>query len=161
GRRAADCLKLPFFDTDVMACERLEIGNVLEQFRATLNGSFMWAQQKAVHELSELADAAIIATGAEIALMPGYAYNLRRMGTVIHIRRDREIILADMANDGKNRSTMQDMQTGTEVVMREQAVRLYAQELSQYETLAHYTLDNNGSEDVGLENLLAIINQKG
>ncbi|MGL4943940.1 MAG: shikimate kinase, partial [Thermoguttaceae bacterium] len=46
GRRAADCLKLPFFDTDVMACERLEIGNVLEQFRATLNGSFMWAQQK-------------------------------------------------------------------------------------------------------------------
>jgi len=158
GRRAADTLQLPFYDTDLMACERLEIRNPLDQFRANFNGSFMIAQREVVYELGELDSDAIVATGAEVALMPGCAARLRHMGTVIHIQRKTEIVLADIANDG-NQLVMRDMEDGTEFVMQEKAVKLYAQELSQYEALADLTLENDGTEDEGLENLIALIKQ--
>lgn len=160
GRRATEVLGLPFYDTDVMACERLGIRHVLDQIRATFNGSLMLAQQEAVLELAGLDSAAIIATGAEIALMPDCAEVLRCIGTVIHIRRDRENIFSDMANDGKKRLILRNETNGTEVVMREESVKLYAKELSQYEALANLAIDNNGSEDTGLEKLVALLNVK-
>ena len=158
GQRAANILQLPFYDTDLMAIEQLGISNPLDQFRANFNGSFMTAQLKAVYELAELDSDAIIAAGAEVALMPGSDVKFRRMGTVIHIRRKLENILADIANDG-HQLVMRDMNDGTEIVMQEQAVKLYAQELPQYEALANLTLDNDGTEDEGLENLIALIKQ--
>jgi len=157
GRRAADILKLPFYDTDLMAHERLEIRNPVDMFRAALNGSFMTAQREAVDELAELKSAAVIATGAEIALMPYCAARLRQMGTVIHIRRKPENVLVDVAS-GDSRLVLKNMTTGTEVVMREESVKLYAQEISQYEALADLTLENNGTEDEGLEKLITLLN---
>ena len=158
GRRAADALGWPFYDTDLMACEKLGIRNALDQFRAAFNGSIMTAQRAAVIELAGLNSAAVIATGAEVALMPGCATQLRRMGAIIHIRREQEHILSNMANDGEPRLVLRNNTDGTEVVMREEAVKLYARELSQYEVLADWTLDNNESEDAGLEKLIALIN---
>ena len=159
GRRIADALRLPFYDTDLMALERLGIQNLLDQFRAAFNGSLMVAQQEAVRELAELDSAAIIATGAEVALMPGCATRLSRMGTIIHIRRAPEIILADIASDS-NQLILVDKTTGTEEVMRKKAVKGYAQEISQYESLADLTLENDGSEDDGFEKLIALIGQE-
>jgi shikimate kinase len=156
GRRAADVLQLPFYDTDFMAYERLGVQNPLDQIRATINGSFMFAQRQAVNELASLDSGAIIATGAEVALMPDCVTKLRRMGTIIHIRRKPQTVLAEIANGG-NQLILQDITNGTEVVMREEAVKLYAQELSQYEALADMTLENDGGEDKGLEKLIALI----
>jgi len=159
GRRAADILQLPFYDTDLMAYKRLGVRNPLDQFRAAFNGSFMTAQREVVYELTELDTDAIIATGAEIALMPGCDTRLRRMGTVIHIRRNLEAVLADITNDD-DQLIMRNVKTGEEEIMREKSVKLYAQELSQYEELADLTLENDGSEDDGLEKLIALIKQK-
>ena len=158
GRRTADALQLPFYDTDLMACEQLKISNPVDQFRAAFNGSIITAQIEAIDELTELNSDAIIATGAEVALIPRCAACLRRMGTVIHIRRSPEIVLADMANSSESRFVLQDVASGTKIAMREEAVRMYAQDLAKYERLSSLTIDNNGNEDTGVEKLVALIN---
>ena len=91
--------------------------------------------------------------------MPDCVPRLRRMGTIIHIKRNLEMVLADIANDG-DQLVLEDKQDGTEVVVRERTVKLYAKEIAQYEALANLTLENNGSEDEGVEKLIALINQK-
>jgi shikimate kinase len=158
GRRAADALQMPFFDTDKMAYERLGIRNPLDHFRAVFNGSIMMAQRNVVYELAELDSNAIIATGAEVALMPDCAAKLRRMGSVIHIHREPEILLAGIAND--SRQLILQESDGTEIVMQAESVKRYAQEISQYEALANLTVENSGSDDDGLEKLVALINQQ-
>ena len=153
-------LRLPFFDTDVMACEKLGTQNVLDQIRATMNGSMWSAQQKVIDELVALDSDAIIATGAEIALMPRCAVQLRKAGTVIHVLREPEIILTDMRNTGGSKWVMHDKDGGEEIVMRERAVELYAQDISQYDALADVLFENNGSEDAGVEKLIALITEQ-
>ena len=160
GQRAADILRLPFFDTDVMACEKLGTQNVLDQIRASMNGSMRAAQQEVINELVTLDSVAIIATGAEIALMPRCAAQLRKAGTVIHVVREPEIILADMKNNGKSQWVMQEQNSGEEIVMRERAVELYAKDISQYNALAVVMFDNNESEDTGVEKLVALIRER-
>ena len=160
GQRAADILRLPFFDTDVMACEKLGTQSVLDQIRAGINGSMMVAQLKVVDELVALDSDAIVATGAEIALMPRCAPQIRKAGTVIHVVREPELILADMRNAGGSKWVMQDREGGEEIVMRERAVELYAKDISQYNALADVMLENNGSEDAGVEKLIALIKER-
>jgi hypothetical protein len=48
---------------------------------------------------------------------------------------------------------------GTEIDMQEMAVKLYMKEYSQYEATAHLSIDNDGSEDEGVQKLAAMINQ--
>ena len=160
GQRAADILRLPFFDTDVMACDKLGTRNVLDQMRASMNGSMRMAQQEVMNELVALDSDAIIATGAEIALMPRCAGQLRKAGTVIHVVREPEIILADMKNNGKSQWVMQEQNSGEEIVMRERAVELYAQEISQYNAVADMMFENSGNEDAGVEKLIALIREQ-
>jgi len=160
GRRAADVLRLPFFDTDVMACEKLGTQSVLDQIRATMNGSMVAAQRKAIGELVALDSDAIVATGAEIALMPRCAVQLREAGTVIHVLREPETILADMRKTGGSKWVMHDKDGGDDIVMRERAVELYAQDISQYNALADVMFENNGSEDAGVEGLIALIRER-
>ena len=156
GQRAADILQLPFYDTDIMACEQLGIRNIVDQFRASFNGSIITAQWEAVDELARLDSDAVIATGAEVALQPVCTGRLRRMGTIIHIRRSQETILAAIVKDGKQ-LVLHEKTSGTKIVMREQAVKLFSEELPQYESLADLTMENDGSEDEGVEKLVALI----
>ena len=159
GRRVAETLNLPFYDTDLMACERLGIKDPIDQLLANINGSFVIAMQKVVDEIAVFDSAAVIATGAEVALMPDCAVKLRQMGTIVHIRRKSESILTDIAN-GSSRFVLRDMDDGTEIGMRERTVKLYAKEISQYDALADVTLENDGTEDEGLEKLLALIKRE-
>lgn len=157
GKQAADILQLPFFDTDSMACERLSAKNPHDVFRAVLSGTIMTAQQDAIRELAAIDSSALIATGAEIALIPKCAALLCRMGTVIHVQRKPEIVLTSMANDDKSGLVLREMESGAKFSMRGEAVKCYAQELSRYEALADLTLDNDGSVEVGVEKLVDLI----
>ena len=159
GHRAADILRLPFYDTDVMVCEKLGIQSMRDQMRALINGSMMGAQWRVVDELVALDSDAMISTGAEIALTPRCAALLRKAGTVIHVRRDPELVLADLRNEGGSKWVMQE-NGGEEIVMSERAVELYAQEIPQYNALADVMLENNGSEDAGVEKLIALIKER-
>jgi shikimate kinase len=158
GRRTADILNLPFFDTDSMAMDILNIESPADILKFSFNGRFLAAQYKAVTELVELDGRAVIATGAEVALMPECAKLMQNSGTVIHIRRKPELVLTDLRRSGKGGLVLRNVTDGTEINMQEGAVSLYAQEYRHYERLAHLTLENNGSEDEGVDKLLAIIN---
>ena len=158
GRRAADKLQIPFYDTDKMVCDR--ISHPLELFRMSLNGQFLEEQSKIIFELAKQDGAAIISTGAEVALIPECAALMKTMGTIIHIQRKPDILLAEYKKSGKRGMVMKE-KDGNEIDMQEEAIKLYAQEYSQYEALADLSFENNGTEDEGLEKLLALLGNIG
>jgi len=157
GRRVSEILQLSFFDTDTMARDMLKIENPIDLFRTAFNGQILLAQQKAIYELAALDSPAIIATGAEVALIPECAKLMKCMGTIIHIERKLENAIDGLKNN-ESRLVLRNVTNGTEIDMQEKAVKLYAQELSQYEALADLTLENDDSEDEGVEKLINIIN---
>lgn len=161
GQRAAEVLNLPYFDTDVLTSEKLNIQHLHEHFRYMFSGDLAATQFAVVNRLSLNEDKAIIATGAEIALMSGCKRILREMGTIIHLCRNPDTIRYDKAHNDKIHMVMveknADGTDGKTIDMADEAVRLYAKELQHYEALADRQIDNNGTEDEGLENLLAMI----
>ena len=157
SQRAAEILQIPFFDTDDLTVKGLNFENPFALFRSSFNAKFLNGQYEVMSKLADQKGSAIIATGAEAALEPECAELMQKMGTVIYIRRNLEIVLAEYKNSGKRGIVMREATKGTEINMQEAAMKLYAKECTQYEALANLTLENNGSEDEGLEKLIALI----
>jgi shikimate kinase len=158
GRRVADALQLPFYDTDVMTRDRLKMEKPTDWFSMAFCGRLTEEQPKIMRELAGLDGPAVIATGAETALIPECAAIMQTMGTIIHIRRKMEIVLTDLKNNGKGKFVLLDENGNpTKMTMEEEAIRLYAKEHPHYEALANLTLENNGTADEGLEQLLNLL----
>jgi len=155
GKRAAEKLRLPFYDTDKMVTDKLSDPSDL--FRMAFNGQFLAEQIKIIFKLAKHKGAAIIATGAEVALIPECAALMKTMGTIIHVQRKPDILLEEYKKSGRRGMVMRD-QNGKELNMEEEAIKSYAQEYSKYEALADLSLENDGTEDEGLERLLELIN---
>jgi len=164
GKRAAELLQIPFFDTDSLTVNRMNLENPFDIFRSAFNGRFMIEQLNVMNELDTHEGSAIIATGAEIALMPECVKLMKKMGTVIHIHRN-PINAIDSLKNNDHRMVMSQIVDGKEtslkIDMQEEAVKMYAKELAHYEALANFTLENNGSEDEGLEKLITLIEEQG
>ncbi|MDR2922443.1 MAG: hypothetical protein LBU85_03755 [Treponema sp.] len=159
GRLTADIMKLPFYDTDKMAVNKVPIESASDIFRSVFNQQFLSAQRDALIKLAKLHGEVLIATGAEISLMPECANRMRKTGTIIHIKRKPEIILENMRNSGSRKIVLREESKGTEIDMQEMAVKLYMKEYSQYEAIADLSMDNNGSENEGVQTLMALIKQ--
>jgi len=158
GKRAAEKLRIPFFDTDTMVCDR--VNNPLDLFKMAINGEFLAEQLKIVSKLVKLDGKAIIATGAEAALAPECAAIMKASGTVIHIKRKPDILLEEFKKSGK-RGIVIKKKDGKKINMQEEAIKLYAQECSKYEALADLSFENDGTEDEGLEKLLKLMENCG
>ena len=158
GRRAAEKLRIPFYDTDLIICEKLD--NPLDLFRMTFNGQFVAEQIKIISKLAKLNGKALIATGAEAALSPECASIMKDSGTVINIKRKPDILLEEFKKSGKRGMIMKEG-NGKEINMQEEAIRLYAKECSQYEALADLSFENDGTEDEALEKLLKLMENSG
>jgi shikimate kinase len=158
GKRAADTLGLPFYDTDIMALQRTEPSRLSDIFNPGYQQRILYAQRDVVEELAALDALAIIATGAEVPLIDGCADTMREAGTIIHIQKSPEVILKEMKRDGANGFVLQNQRTGKRIVMREKTVELYSEELRKYEALADVTLINNESEEIGTQKLVSILN---
>jgi len=141
GRRLADELNLPFFDTDELVVLKGKLKTYADFIRMALNGQFIAIQKEIIAELSRSKGKAVISTGAEVALIPKCASLMKKMGKIIHLKRDPEIILVKGA------------------VRQSEGIRLYMQDYHQYEALADLILDNNGSEDEGLKKLLGVLDE--
>ena len=159
GQRVAAILEIQFFDTDIVAHNRIGEVRPIDLFSSYFHSRFRMEQIRVVAELSGLDAPAIIATGAEVALMPECIGYMQSTGNIIHIKRNPEIVLAGIKSDGGRRLILRNETIGTEVVMQEESVRLYAEELSQYEIVSNLTMENNGNEDEGVETLIALINK--
>lgn len=158
GKRVADELNMPFFDTDTIAYSRMKTERISDMFRSSFQRQFREEQFNVMLELLEMTDdSAIIATGAEVPLIPRCDVLMRMIGTIIHIKRDLEALLEDARNENGMRLVPEDDSNGKVIIMREEAVKLYAKEMMYYEELAELTLENFGNEDEGVEKLNALI----
>jgi len=157
GRRTADILQIPFFDTDIMAQNNIGEVSIADIVRPSLSMSYVKEQLKAIALIAEMNTSALVATCAEVALMPKCITHMNNIGYIIHIKRDPEIIVEFIRNNEQQKLMLRNETTGTELVMQEEAVRLYAKEISEYNRVANLTLDNNGTEDEGVEKLKYLI----
>jgi len=160
GKRLATALKLPFYDTDKMVCNEVKIAQPTDFFRLLFNGQISRAQRKACVELSILQGAAVISTGAEVSLDPYCARLIKEMGTIIHIQRKPELAI-EAIKKNTSAGIVKLNSDGTTNNMQEVMMKFYVQEMSQYEALADYTLENNGTKKEGLKKLLALLNREG
>ena len=157
GRRVADLLSLPFFDTDDMAQENIGETRISNAFNSYAHIRFRREQQNAVLKLAEFDGSAIVATGAEVALIPGCVEFMQDIGVIIHVKRKLESILEELKNSIDYRPILVEVNNGAILDFRERTVLSYVDELSHYEVAADFTVDNNESENHGVELLSALI----
>jgi shikimate kinase len=149
GKKAAEAMNMPFYDTDKMVTDKVGLGHIADIFRPSFQQRFYEEQINAVIELVSLKAPAIIATGAEVALMPKCASLLREMGMVILIKRDVQLLLEDVSKR-THRLVLRDDANGLEIDMNAKAVEEYAKEIKVYEKVAHKVFENNGDEESAL-----------
>ena len=157
GEQSAVQLQLPFYDTDEMA--KANVGEIrpTDIFSIRFMSLFHEEQQKAVTELCEMENAAIVGTGAEIGLIPSCVEQMRDVGIIIHVKRDLGLVLEGLKESAINRTVLVEVDTGIKFDLHEKAAELYAEELSKYDAVADITLKNDGSEEEGVKKLIQII----
>jgi len=160
GEKVSERLKLPFFDTDKMTIDHLNLDDQIEMLRYKTKVRFYHGQYDTVKQLEEHVGPAIIATGAEVALMPQCAPLLKKMGTLIYIKRSVEDIIQEAKE--RERSHIHIVihvgDDGVDVKSAGvEAVKLYAKEDSQYRDIADVILDNDTSEEEGVNQLTNVI----
>jgi shikimate kinase len=146
GKRVAKVMNIPFYDTDKMAVDKIELVNPAEVFLPSFQQRFYEELQNVIIDITSLKVPAIIATGAEIPLIPKCALLLQKMGTVILIKRDVRLMLEDVSKR-THRLILKDEKSGLEIDMSAKAVEEYAKEIETYEKVAHKVFENNGDEE--------------
>jgi shikimate kinase len=146
GKKVAEALNMPFYDTDKMVTDKIGLIHPFDIFRGSFQQRFYEEQINAVIELVSLKSSAIIATGAEVALIPKCALLLREMGTVIFIKRDVQLLLEDVSKR-EHRLVLRDDKADLEIDMDAKAVEEYAKEIKVYEKVAHKIFENNGDAE--------------
>jgi len=157
GRQVADHLQMPFFDTDEMTKSKMGEVRLFDTLSSYFGIRFREEQINAIIELSNLDDSAIIATGAEVALIPKCVQIMKSVGFVIHIRREIEAILNELKDSINSRPVLVEVKKGTILDFRQEAVKSFSEDILQYEAVADFNIDNNGSEDECTERLLTLI----
>jgi shikimate kinase len=157
GQMVAEKLQLPFYDTDAMAKEKVGEMRLFDIFRASTHERLLEAQRNSLLELSEIETEAIVATGAEICLMPKCLAAMRKMGMIIHIKRDLALIFADLEKTQDDRVAMQNTETGEIFDFRANAAMSYAEELDEYDRAADLRMENNGSAQEGFDRLIELV----
>jgi len=159
GKRAAEKLQIPFYDTDLLAYERLNLNNPAELFLYRNLMRVMEEHRKLEAELAELKGPAIIEVYPESVLTQLDTKVMKKLGTIIHVKRDLKTMLEE-AKKKKRRLVLQNMTTGQEINMQAETIRLYAEEFQHFEKLADLSLDNDGTEDEAVEKLVDMIKQQ-
>ncbi|MDR0684569.1 MAG: hypothetical protein LBF83_05530 [Spirochaetaceae bacterium] len=146
GKKVAEVMDMPFYDTDKMVVDKIGGINLIDIFRPSFLQLFYEEQQNVTMDIASLTEPAIIATGAEIPLIPKCASLLQEMGTVILIKRDMQLMLEDVSKR-TNRLILKEKGGGLEIDMSAKAVEEYAKEIKTYEKVAHKIFENNGDEE--------------
>ena len=157
GRRVAGLLQIPFFDTDAMAKSKVGEIRLFDMLNPHFNMLFHKEEINTVLELAEIDTSAVVATGAEVALITRCAKILQSMGVIIHIKREVKTIIDELESNVGSRLVLREVNNGTILDFGVKSVEEYSKSLPQYEAVANFTVDNNGSEDEGIEKLMALI----
>jgi shikimate kinase len=146
GQRAADELGLDFYDTDKLIVEAL--GDSIS-FLTLLNG-YTGKETQLLMELSDTAERSVIATGGSVLSFDHNIPILKRLGYILFIDRDPEILSAS----GKSRYVMK---VNDEEPVSLDVLNVKSHMDLKYADIADITVENNGDEDAGLANLISAI----
>jgi shikimate kinase len=162
GKRAAEILKLPFYDTDKLATKKIDPKR-FHFFSLSYADRFIEVQKEVLFEIVSKDESSIIATGAILPIDAGLDYILPKIGTVIHIKRNIELARADAIS--KNSLTMVPIGENGErlykeaINMSEKAVEKYAKDLPILEEISHFAVENNDDIESGVEKLVKLLTQ--
>jgi shikimate kinase len=160
GRFVADRLQMPFFDIDVIAESRVGEVRLSDTLSPRFAMRFRDEQIKATLEFAHHSGSAIIATGAEIALIPECVELMKNIGYIIHIKRGVEAILAELRNTVASRLVLTEVNSGAILDFGKESVMSFSEDIPLYEAVADFCIDNNRSEDEGVEKLILLIQQQ-
>ncbi len=155
GKRAAKKLQIPFYNTDKLAYERLNLDHPTRLFLPSNVRRLAEEKSKLLVELAKLEGCAIIEIWPESVLRPFDAKVMKKIGTIIYIKRETKLALAGVKEG--SRMFLEHMNTGKKIDMQSEAINLYSKEIHHFEALADLTLENNGSLNEAVEKLAAII----
>ena len=156
GKRVAERLNMPFFDTDEMARKKLGDVSFADMFRLYLHGHFSREEKNAIIEITGYDEPAIVATGAEVGLVKESVKVMKSTGYIINIKREAQSILNEMEEKPSGLALV-DKNNGITINMSQQAVIEYAKCIDEYEMAADINFNNCGSEDEGVEKLALFI----
>jgi len=157
GRLVALKLKIPFYNTDKLVYEKLKINqkkNPAGLFRNL--DRFIEEMRKIEDEYAKLEGPAIIEIHPESVLSLADIEDLKNMGTIIHIKRDLKVMLAEVKKK-KGGMYVHYMNTGRIIDTQSETIRLYAKELPHFEKLADFTFNNDGNQNEGVKKLAEMI----
>ncbi|GHU14827.1 shikimate kinase [Alphaproteobacteria bacterium] len=160
GKRAAEALKLPFYDTDKLSVDKMKLKRS-NFFTLSSACQVVAAQEEVLFEIVQKDEDAIIATGAILPVDGGLCDILPKIGIVIHIKRNIELARAGAL--GKRRMIMVAIDEngeplpGTEINMSEKVVEKYATDLPVLEKISHFAVENNDDIESGVEKLIELI----
>ncbi len=155
GRLVAKKLQIPFYNTDKLAYERLNLDNPARLFLPSNVRRLVEEKSKLLVELAKLEGCAIIEIWPESVLRPFDVKVMKKIGTIIYIKRETKSAIAGAKKS--NRMFLYHMNTGKKIDMLPEAINLYAEESHHFEALADLTLENNGSLNEAVEKLAAMI----
>jgi shikimate kinase len=146
GQRAAEKLGLEFYDIDTLVVEAL--GDNIS-FLTLLYG-YCDKETQALMDLADKAERSVIATGGSVLSFDHNISILKRLGHILFIDRDPEILLVS----GKSRYVMQ---VNDEAPVNLDTLTVKSHMDLNYADIADITVENHGSEDEGLANLISAI----
>jgi shikimate kinase len=164
GERVAEILKLPFYDTDRLSVEKINLQRS-NFFSLSSVSRLIEAQKEVLFEIVQKDESAIIATGAILPVEGGLSDMLSKIGIVIHIKRNIELARADALNKkgmimvpiGENGERLHEMA----INMSEKAVEKYATDLPILEKISRFAIKNNDDIESGVEKLVELITRIG
>jgi len=155
GQRAAKKLKIPFYNTDLLACERLNLDNPAKLFLTSSIMRLFEEKSKLLAELAKLDRSAIIEVWPESALRPTDVKAMKKIGKIIYIKREMKDAIAGVKKSSG--MVFHNLTTGKKIHAQSEMINLYGKELHHLEALADLTLENNGSLDEAVEKLAEMI----
>jgi len=139
GRRLADKLKAPFYDTDQMIIDRM--GKTIKQW-AEENGweSFRQEEKAVIRKISSL-DCGVIALGGGAVMDPENREILRQKGLIIWLNADIQTFMERMKADPQNQDNRPALSTKDwETEIKE----VLTQRSPVYRRLADFSIETDG-----------------
>ncbi len=149
GKKLAAALGRPFYDADEVLEERE--GRSIKSFFAESEEAFRRAESRTLAYLAAL-DGCVIACGGGAVKRRENMEALGAKGCIVFLERSPEAILAAGSIDGDERPLL--------AAAKEKIFTLYRERIGLYRRYGAYTVDNEGSEENTLAQLLKIAEQE-
>ena len=145
GRKLAEKLKLPFYDTDQMIIDR--IGKTIKEWVEEKGWESFRQEEKAVIRVISSLDCGVIALGGGAVMDPENREVLRQKGLIVWLTADVQTIIKRMKSDPDNKDNRPPL---SEKDWENETQELLTQRSPVYQGLADFSIDTDGKNIEGV-----------